>query len=192
MESEKMSNEIPKAMTTHRQIALAITHGRSFLNSLKSTTDAGAVTKEQLLNITTDHKLHPAIFDTYILVGAIAIHDLSELDSKDISFHEMSPGKKYLVVWKMQPCEEMAFAAALATWMQEKVRIYERFMLSCKLPAFTHCLRCDLVFPSRLGKKYCSDKCRSLDHHHRPQQHITLKKRVLNFLKKATDFISAL
>lgn len=182
-------------MTNHRQIALAIQRGRRFFKALKTLTDAGPVTREQLIAITEQHKLSKTIPDSLVSSGVLKVYELPDGITEAKPMESMESGKPYLAYWNDQPDDEMAFYTVLSAWFTEKLNAFDRFRESCKLPHYSHCKRCDAIFTSRLGKKYCSDKCRALDHYHNKEQKTanpTLKERVLCVLKSIRDFVRAL
>jgi hypothetical protein len=187
--------KISEAMINHRQIALAIQRGRRFHKALKAVTDLGPVTREQFRAVASEHKIDEYLPEGYIVAGILSVYELPkpEVEAKEVLL--MEPGKPYLAYWKKEPDDEMAFFAVLTTGFYEKANAFARFMEACNLPHYTHCHRCDLIFTSRLGKKYCSDKCRALDHYHskaKKDAGLSIKERTIRFLKNVRRFIQSL
>lgn len=181
-------------MKTHRQIALAIEQGRRFLKALQIVTDAGAVTKEQIEATCKAHGIYAGVPEGLMVSGTIAAFEAMDHPVRPEEVCLLEPGKSYLMYWRVQPDDEMAFHCVLMTTMFKNIDTYERFMLACNLPPYSNCLRCDTVFPSRLGKKFCSDNCRALHHHHRKahsKEPLDLKQRVIRFLCNARKLIQS-
>jgi hypothetical protein len=179
-------------MITHRQIALAILRGRRFHQALKAATDAGPVTKEQFQSVAKAHKIEKSIPESYLISGILTAYELPEPAVEPEEVMMMEPDKAYLVFWKKEPDDELAYAAVIMTGFAAKLNAFPRFMQSCNLPATTICLHCHAPFTARLGKKYCSNKCRWLDHAHRkanPVEQPPIKTRVVRFLKSVREFI---
>lgn len=181
-------------MKTHRQVALAIEQGRRFLKALKVVTEKGPVTKEEIESLCKTHGIYKSIPQGLVVSGALTVYEVTAVAVNEEESLLIEAGKKYLLYWKVEPDDEMAFYSTLMTGMLKSIDTYERFMLSCNLPPYSNCLRCDTVFPSRLGKKFCSDNCRSLHNHYRKtksEQALSLKERVIRFLGNARSLIQS-
>ena len=185
-------------MINHRQIAIAIQRGRRFLKALKAATDSSAVTREQLRAVAKEHKLDETIPEGYIVAGILSVYGIPQGTTQAEEIILLEPNEAYLVFWKKEPDDEMAYAAVIMSQLYEKHNAFVRFMHNCNLPANTNCLYCGNSFVSRIGKKYCSDKCRWLDHaHHKTFKQeippsVSIKAQAVKILTNIRDFISSL
>lgn len=188
-----MLNQSSKTMINHRQIAQAILRGRRFLKALKVATDAGPITQQQIQAIAKAHQLDTSIPEGFIVSGLLAVYELPEPAIEPESVVLMEPGKLYLAYWKQEPDDEVAYTSVMASRLLSNMEAYGRFMKLCNLPEYTQCLRCDELFASRLGKKFCCDNCRKYYHAHRNEQtELTTRQRTINFLKSIRNLIHSL
>ena len=179
-------------MITHRQIALDIQRGRRFNHALKEATQAGPVTREQIHSIAQAHKIDKSIAENYIAFGILRAYVLRNARVQSEEVTVLEPQIMYLMFWNQQPDNELAFLAVMMTGISEKAEAFARFMQSCNLPHQSNCQRCLKPFASRMGKKYCSDKCRWLDHAYRKAnspQRLPLSERIARFLKSVRELL---
>lgn len=180
-------------MINYRQIAQAIQRGRRFLKALKAATDSGPVTLEQFHLIAKAHKIDKAIAESYIVSGELIMYELVEPAIETETVILMEPGKYYLAYWKQEPTDEMAYHAVMISGLLARFNAYGRFLKSCNLPAKTFCQHCSSGFASRLGKKFCSDKCRKQNHlQNKAKPKLSIRERSIRFLRNVRNLLASL